>query len=159
MPAHGSMVLFVLRKLILQTHMRSHQVGPDVWFLVGPFVYFHTLCVRTAKALARLCGCAGSHEPSLVAYVVSTIFSWAPSLVCSYSLIFPWFQTIPFSERSCKSRQKWKSYPSILPYNIGTSDCYSNRGLKPICRQTLCCLSMLHCTTKMWLRLDQRHYL
>ena len=45
----------------------------DVWFLVRPFVYFHTSCVRTAKALARLRGCAGSPEPSLVAYVLRTI--------------------------------------------------------------------------------------
>ena len=74
------MVLFVLRKLILQTRMRSHPMGLDVWFLVGPFVYFHTWCVLTAKALARLRGCAGSPEPSLVAYV-STIISWAGSFV------------------------------------------------------------------------------
>ena len=78
-PAHEIMALFVLRKLILQTHMRSHPVELDFWFLVGPFVYFHTACVRTAKALARLRGCAGSPEPSLVAYVVSTIISWAGS--------------------------------------------------------------------------------
>ena len=71
------MVLFVLRKLILQTRMHSHPVGLDVWFLVGPFVYFQTLCVRTAKALVSLRGCAGSPEPSLVAYVISTIISWA----------------------------------------------------------------------------------
>ena len=38
------MALFVLRKLILQTRMRSHPVGLIIWFLVGPFVYFHTLC-------------------------------------------------------------------------------------------------------------------
>ena len=44
-----------------------------VRFFVGPFVYFYTSCVRTAKALARLCGCAGSPEPSLVVYVISTI--------------------------------------------------------------------------------------
>ena len=73
------MVLFVLCKLILQTRMRSHPVGLDVWFLVGPFVYFYTFCVRTAKALSRLRGCAGSPEPSLVAYVISTIISWAGS--------------------------------------------------------------------------------
>ena len=30
-----------------------------------------TLCVRAAKALARLHGCAGSHEPSLRANAVS----------------------------------------------------------------------------------------
>ena len=65
------MVLSVLSKLIFQTRMRSHLVGLDVWFLAGPFVYFHTSCVRTAKALAR---CAGSPEPSLVAYVL-----WAAS--------------------------------------------------------------------------------
>ena len=76
------MTLFVLRKLILQTHMRSHPLELDVWFLVGPFFYFHTSCVRTAKALARLRGrlwrdCAGSPEPSLVACVVSSIILWA----------------------------------------------------------------------------------
>ena len=71
------MALFVLHKLILQMRMHSHPVGLDVWFFVGPFVYFHTSCVRTAKALARPCRCAP--EPSLVAYVISTIISWAGS--------------------------------------------------------------------------------
>ena len=59
--------------------MRSHPVGLDIWFLVGLFVYFHTSCLRTAKALAWLRGCAGSPEPSLVAYVLSAIISWAGS--------------------------------------------------------------------------------
>ena len=80
-PTHEILALFVLRKLILQTRMRSHPVELDVWFLVGPFVYFHTTCEQTAKALARLRGCAGSPEPSLVAYVISTIISWAGSYV------------------------------------------------------------------------------
>ena len=79
-PAHEIMVLFVIRKLFLQTCMRSHPVGLDVWFLVRPFVCFHTSCVRTVKALARLCKCAGSPEPSLVAYMISTIISWAGSI-------------------------------------------------------------------------------
>ena len=74
--AHEIMVLFVPRTLMLQTLMCSHPVGLDVWFLVGLFVYFHTSCARTVKALARLCGCAGSPEPSLVAYAISTIISW-----------------------------------------------------------------------------------
>ena len=80
-PAHEIMVLFVLRKLILHTLMRSNPLGllVDVWYLVGPFVYFNTSCVRTAKALARLRECAGSPEPSLVVYVISTIISWAGS--------------------------------------------------------------------------------
>ena len=78
-PCHEIVVLSVLRKLILQTCMRSHPLGLDVSCLVGPFVYFHTSCLRTAKALARLHGCAGSSEPSLVAYVISIIISWAGS--------------------------------------------------------------------------------
>ena len=45
----------------------------DFWS--EPFVYFHTLCVRTAKALATLRKCAFSPEPSLFAYAISTIMS------------------------------------------------------------------------------------
>ena len=48
----------------------------SVFFWSGPFVYFHTSCARTAKALARLRECANSHEPSLVAYVI-----WAGSFL------------------------------------------------------------------------------
>ena len=44
--------------------------------LSGLFVYLHNSCVWSAMALARQRGCAGSHEPSLVAYVISTIISW-----------------------------------------------------------------------------------
>ena len=33
-PAHEIMALFILRKHILQTRMRNHPVGLDVWFLV-----------------------------------------------------------------------------------------------------------------------------
>ena len=75
------MVLVILRKLILQTRVRTHPVGLDVWLsdLVGPFVYFYTSCVRSVKALARLRRCAGSPKPSLVAYMISTIISWAGS--------------------------------------------------------------------------------
>ena len=43
------MALSILRNLILQTHMRRHTVGLDVWFSVGPFAYFHISCVRPAK--------------------------------------------------------------------------------------------------------------
>ena len=76
-PSHEITVLYVLCKLILQTHMRRHPVGLDVWFFAGNFVSFHTSCVRRAKALVRLRGCTGSPEPSLVAYEISTIISWA----------------------------------------------------------------------------------
>ena len=78
-PCHEIIVLFVLRKLILLTCMRRYPVGLDVWYLVGPLVYFLTSCVWTGKIMERLCGCAGSFEPLLVAYVISTIISWAGS--------------------------------------------------------------------------------
>ena len=48
--------------------MYSHPMRLDVWFLVGPSVYFPTLCVWTANAVIRLRGCAGFPEPSLVAW-------------------------------------------------------------------------------------------
>ena len=59
-----------------------------VWILVGPFVYFHTLCVWTAKALARLCECTGLPEPLLVAYVISTIISWAGTYGVKISMMY-----------------------------------------------------------------------
>ena len=83
-PAHEIMVLFILRKLILQMRMHSHPVALDIWFMVGPFVYSHTSCLRTLTALARLRGWAGSSEPSLVACVISTIISWAGSIISLY---------------------------------------------------------------------------
>ena len=55
---------------VLQTRMRSHPARLDVWFLVGPFVFFHTSCVRTVKAPARPCRCAGSPELSLVGSMI-----------------------------------------------------------------------------------------
>ena len=73
------MVLFVLRKPILQMRMHSHPVGLYIRFSVRPFIYFHTSSVRRANALTRLRGCAGSSEPSRVAYVITTIISWAGS--------------------------------------------------------------------------------
>ena len=77
-------------KLSLNYHQISHAMR--WWFFSSPvnsffkpalaaiqWVSFHTSCVQTAKALARLRKCAGSPEPSLVAYVKSTIISWAGS--------------------------------------------------------------------------------
>ena len=72
------MVLFALRKLILQTRMRNHPMGLDFWCLVGPFFCFHTSCVRTAKALAR--------------YVISTKISWAGSFFLSHAIWHYLFQ-------------------------------------------------------------------
>ena len=77
--AHEIMAFIALRKLNLQTRMRSNLLALHVWYLVRSFVYFHTLCVWKAKALVRPRGCAVSLEPSLFAYGISTIISWAGS--------------------------------------------------------------------------------
>ena len=86
-PAHEIKLLFVLCKLIIQTRMCSHPVGLAAWH----FVYFHTSCVRTANVLARLRRCADSPEPSLVAYVISTIISWAGSFIVFILISVPVF--------------------------------------------------------------------
>ena len=57
-------------------------------------------CLRTAKALARLRGCAGSPESSLVAYVISTIISWAGSFDTAID-IQVWTLT-------CIEKMKWE---------------------------------------------------
>ena len=77
-PCREIMELIVLRKLILQTRMCSHLVGLNIWVLVGLFVYFHTSCVRTAKAgeTARM------PKPSLVAYVIGNLMNWLNFSTC-----------------------------------------------------------------------------
>ena len=105
--SHEIMVLSVLRKLILQTRMGSHPVGLDVWFLVGHFVYLHTSCERTAKALARLHGCACSPEPSLIAYVISTIILWPGSFVMLIPSVK--FQG-PISNRSWPYAKRYRTH-------------------------------------------------
>ena len=77
------MVLFVLRKRILQTSMRSHPVGLDVWFWSEPSST-SLLHVCEHRRLWWDCAdvCAGSPEPLLVvAYVIRTIISWAGSFL------------------------------------------------------------------------------
>ena len=86
-PFHEIMALIALRKLNLQTRMHSHLMGLHVWFSVRSFVCFYSLCVRTAMALVRLRECAGSPEPSLFAYAISTIISWAGSNMFGFILL------------------------------------------------------------------------
>ena len=66
------MAFFVLRKLILQTLMRSHPVGLDAFFLSDP----------PSTSILHVC-----EQPSLVAYVISSIISWAGSNLVY--LLFP----------------------------------------------------------------------
>ena len=82
-PSHENMALFVLRKLILQMRMCSHPVELDVWFLVEHFVYFHTSCVRTSNALARLrrltwavTGRLCNKYHNLMSWLICVIWGW-----------------------------------------------------------------------------------
>ena len=56
--------------------MPSHSEEPGIWLSVWRFLLTHCLYERAAKVLARLRGCAGSPEPSLLAYAISTKFAW-----------------------------------------------------------------------------------
>ena len=94
-PAHEIMALFVLCKLILQMRMHSY----PMW-LLKYLIFGWTVCLlpyfmwRTAKALARLRGYAGSPKPSLVACVVSTIISRAGSFDKKYLKYKQWQKDI-----------------------------------------------------------------
>ena len=118
------MVLFILRKLILQTRMGSHPVGLDVWFLVGPVVYFHTSFVRTAKALVRLGGCAGSPEPSLVACVINTIISWAGSFFLCFLM--------------CTSRKEPR-HDKTNKISVHPTKTQISLGIRPVWSESLLC--------------------
>ena len=59
----------------------SHSVGQAIWLFVWSFLSFEILCERTAKALLRLRGFAGSPMWSLFACVISTVFTWTGSIM------------------------------------------------------------------------------
>ena len=56
--------------------MPSHSERPGIWLSVWRFLLTHCLYERAAEVKARLRGCAGSPEPSLLAYAISTRFAW-----------------------------------------------------------------------------------
>ena len=107
-PCHEIMALSVLRKLILQTRMRSHPVGLDVWFLVGPFVYF--TCANS-EGSGETGVCAGSPEPSLVAY---NCVSW---LVCS-SIEMPSLINIIFKIPNLRKVPLSVNYFSVVCFSL-----------------------------------------
>ena len=83
-PAHEIMVLFVFHKRILQTPMHSHPGGLDVYFWSDPS---STSILHMCEQQRLWRDCAGSPETSLVAYVISTIISWAGSIIGSQQLM------------------------------------------------------------------------
>ena len=56
--------------------MPRHSEGPGIWLSIWRFLLSHCLYERAAEVLPRLRGCAGSHEPSLLAQAISTKFAW-----------------------------------------------------------------------------------
>ena len=75
------------QKLSLNSHsVVSIRLG--VLFLVSAYVYFLTLCVREAKALARLCICACWSESSLLVDAIVTKIMCAVSHVLNFCLFF-----------------------------------------------------------------------
>ena len=61
-----------MRKMLPLTSMSTNLEGLEVEFLARAFLYFHTLCIRAAKALASLRICTDSSEPSLLTDAIST---------------------------------------------------------------------------------------
>ena len=141
--------LFTLRHHMKLWHFSSsvnsffkHTCSAIQW---GPFVYRRNSCVRTVKALARLRECAEPHEPSLVAYVKSTIILWAGSYgfvvsvrkifsrtlwfgICVFYVIYfhlinPYKPTVPFLGKQCRPRSDaaergvWSGSP-LFAYRI-----------------------------------------
>ena len=66
-PRQANLCLRAFRHDKFQLRMPSHSEGPGIWLSVWRFLLIHCLYERAAKVLARLRGCAGSPEPSLLA--------------------------------------------------------------------------------------------
>ena len=66
-PRQANLCLRAFRHDKFQPRMPSHSEGPRIWLSGWKFLLIHCLYERAAKVLARLRGCAGSPEPSLLA--------------------------------------------------------------------------------------------
>ena len=89
--------------------MPSHSEGPGIWLSVWRFLLAHCLYERAAKVLARLCGCAGSPEPSLLAYVISTKFAWRGPNRDKSELVFQFIRQIRI--RHCRMGPRMRVNP------------------------------------------------
>ena len=78
----------VIQFVILQMRMHSLTVELNLRLFVWSFLKIHILCEKTAKALARLCRCAGLPEPLLFAYVISTFFTCAGSVTWTATSVY-----------------------------------------------------------------------
>ena len=85
-PAHEIITLFVLRKLILQTCMRSHPVGLDVWLFGRTLRLLPYFIVCEQRRLWRNCANAQARLSLRWSTVISAIISWADSFVYLHTL-------------------------------------------------------------------------
>ena len=65
-PRQANLCLRAFRHDKFQLRMPSHSEGLGNWLSVWRFLLTHCMYKRAAKVLARLRGCAGSPEPSLL---------------------------------------------------------------------------------------------
>ena len=66
-PRQANLCLRAFRHDKFQLRMPCHSEGPGIWHSVWRFLLTHCLYEWAAEVLARLRGCAGSPEPSLLA--------------------------------------------------------------------------------------------
>ena len=87
-PSYEKKDFIIVRKVILQTHMRSHQVGPDLQLFVCSFLLFHILCKRTEKALV-----SAPMRKLAWAFVVRLCYKYPFVMSCSYiAHVMTWSQ-------------------------------------------------------------------
>ena len=75
-PRQANLCLRAFRNDTFQLRMPSHSEEPGIWLSVWRFLLIHCLYAQATKVLARQRGCAGSPEPSLLAWAISTKFAW-----------------------------------------------------------------------------------
>ena len=96
-PREANLCLRAFRHDKFQLRMPSHSEGPGIWLSVWMLLLTHCLYERAAKVLARLRGCAGSPEPSLLAYAISTKFAWrGPIKLLNLNYNWVW---VPFDRK------------------------------------------------------------
>ena len=89
----------VFRFGVLKMRIHSPLFGlQNAFIFAWSFLKVSTTCLRTAKTLVRLRFCAGSHEPPLVVYVMSTRFSRAGSFTLSIQTDWPPMEVFVFAK-------------------------------------------------------------
>ena len=94
--------------------MPRHSEGPGIWLSVRKFLLTHCLYERAAKVLARLRGCAGSPEPSLLALAISTKLAWRGPFI---------FNKVDMQEKELAADKKICSSGSVFSFTLQALGC------------------------------------